>query len=169
MTTKEVTVTKYIACDNKEFITRQDCWAYERDMRNLYEQRMYELRGDKRKLLYEVNEARIKARIAWLDAQKLKLRNSSAMNKSKYHALLSNYWQQISVYNTKRCELRDVRSRVSTIADRLYIWFGLHKKKSHVARLERRHRSEAWRKENTPDKWRTPNKIRVSKQPKEEQ
>lgn len=168
MTTKEVTVTKYIACDEQEFITRPECEAHEREVRNLLEHEVYELRGDKRKLLFAINEARIKARIAWIDAQKWKMETRSAMGKSKYHTLLSNYWQQTSAYNAKRRELRDVRRRISVSTDRLYMWFGLHTR-SWVARLERKRRSEEWRKANTPDKWRTPNKIRVSKLPKEEQ
>lgn len=36
------------------------------------------------------------------------------------------------------------------------------------AKKERRQMSLRWRQENTPDKWRTHNKIRVSKQPKED-
>lgn len=168
MTTKEVTVTKYIACDKQEFITRAECEAHEREVRNLLEHEVYDQRGVKRQLLFAINEARIKARIAWIDAQKWKTETRSAMGKSKYHILMADYWNRTSVYNAKRRELREVRRSLSVSTDRLYMWFGLHKK-SWVAKLERRRRSEEWRKANAPDKWRTPNKIRVSKQPKEEQ
>jgi hypothetical protein len=51
------------------------------------------------------------------------------------------------------------------VIDNLYMWFGLHKKKSSVARLERRKRSLIFRRDHTPDQWRTPHKIRVSKLP----
>lgn len=168
MTTTQVMVTKYIACDDQEFITRQECEAHEREVRNLLEHEVYELRGDKRKLLFVVNEARIKARIAWIDAQKWKQETRSALGKSKYHMLMSDHWNQTSIYNAKRRELREVRRRISVSTDRLYMWFGLHTR-AWIAKLERRRRSEEWRKANTPDKWRTPYKIRVSKQPNEEQ
>lgn len=168
MTTKQVTVTKYISCDEQEFITRAECEAHEREVMNLLEHEVYELRDNKRKLQYAINEVRIKARIAWLDAQKLKLEARSAMCKSRYFSLMSNYWQLTSAYNAKRCDLFEVRRRISVSTDRLYMWFGLHTR-AWIAKLERRRRSEEWRKANTPDKWRTPYKIHVSKQPKEEQ
>lgn len=169
MTTKEVTVTKYIACDDEEFATRAECEAHEREVMNLLEREVYDQRCAKRQLKFAIDEARIKARIAWLDAQKWKQETRSAMGKSKYHLLMADYWNRTSVYNAKRRELREVRRSLSVSTDRLYMWFGFHKKKSWVAKLERRRRSEEWRKANTPDKWRTPNKIRVSKPPKEEQ
>lgn len=169
MTTKEVTVTKYIACDEQEFITRAECEAHEREVRNLVEHELYELLVTKRQFKYAINEARIKARIAWIDAQKWEMGTRSAKGKSQYHALMADHWNMTSVYNAKRRELREVRRKISIATDRLYMWFGLHKKKSWVAKLERRRRSDEWRKANTPDKWRTPNKIRVSKPPKEEQ
>lgn len=169
MTTKQVTVTKYIACDNQVFNTRSECEAHEREVRLTLEDEVWELSKRKRELLYAINEARIKARIAWLDARKLKPEVRGAMDKCRYCALMSNYWSRTSEYNTKRRELFEVRRKISMVIDSLYMGFGLHKKQSSVARLERRSRSDSWRKENPPDKWRTPNKIRVSKQPKEEQ
>lgn len=92
MTTKEVMVTKYIACDNQEFTTRQECEAHEREEMNLLEHEVYKLYCDKRRLLYEINEARIKKRISWIDAQDEKFRMRSAKSKSKYCATMSTYW-----------------------------------------------------------------------------
>lgn len=169
MTTKEVTVTKYIACDGVEFNTCSECEAHEREVRNLHEQQVYELRCRKRELLYAINDARINARITWLKAEEWKAQTRSAMGKSKYFSLMAEYWQLTSEYNTKQRELYNVRRRIGMAIDSLYTCFGQHKKQSSVARLERRRRSLRWRQENTPDKWTTPNKIRVSKQPKEEQ
>lgn len=91
------------------------------------------------------------------------------MGKSKYCSLMAEYWRLVSEYNVKRRELYEVRRRIRIETDRLYMWFGHYKKKSSVARLERKRRSARWRQENTPDKWSTPNKIRVSKLQKEEQ
>ena len=165
MTTKVVEVTKYISCDGGEFNTRSECEAHEYKTRNLLEHNVWELQGKKRELLCAINEARINARIAWLDAQKLKPVARSAMGKSEYCELMSDYWRFVSVYNTRRRELYELRRKISFATDNLYMWYGFHRKKSSVARLERRKRSLAWRREHTPDQWRTPNKIRVSKLP----
>lgn len=163
MTTKEVTVTKYVACDDQEFNTRSECEAHEREVRNVLEHDVYELRLDKRELLYAINEARIKARISLNEAQRLKSEVRSAKGKSEYCKMMSEYWRFTSEYNIKRRELFVIRRKVSMAIDNLYVWFGLHKKKSSIARLERRKRSLAFRCEHTPDQWRTPNKIRVCK------
>lgn len=165
MTTRQVTVTMYVACDNKQFDIRSECEAHEREIRNLLEHEAWELLRKKRELRYAINEARIKARLARLDAEKQKAEARSAMGKSKYCKLMSDYWGFISVYNIKRRELFEVRRKISITNDNLYMWFGLHKNKSSVARLERINRSLMWRREHTPDQWRTPNKIRVSKLP----
>lgn len=165
MTTKVVEVTKYISCDGEVFNTRSECEAHERETRNLLEHNVWELQGKKRELLCAINEARINARIAWLDAQKLKPEARSAMGKSEYCKLMSYYWRFVSVYNTRRRELYELRRKISFAMDNLYMWYGFHRKKSSVARLERRKRSLAFRRDNTPDQWRTPHKIRVSKLP----
>ena len=165
MTTKQVTVMKYISCDGGEFDKRSECEAQEREVLNLLECQALELLRKKRELKYAINEARIKARLSRLDAEKQKAETRSAMGKSKYFKLMSDYWGFVSVYNIKRRELFEARRSLSMVIDNQYMWFGLHKKKSSVARLERRKRSLAWRREHTPDQWRTPNKIRVSKLP----
>jgi len=163
MTTKQATVTKYISCDGGEFNERSECEAHERETRKLLENQAWELLQKKRELKYAINEARIKARLARLDAEKQKAEARSAMGKSKHCKLMSDYWGFVSVYNIKRSELREARRSTSMVIDNLYMWFGLHKKKSSVARFERRKRSLEFRREHTPDQWRTPNKIRVSK------
>lgn len=170
MTTKQVTVTKYISCDGNEFNTCQDCEEHERGTCDLLECQVRELLGKKRELRYAINEARIKARIARLDAEKLKPEARSSAGKSKYCKMMSEYWALVywalvHVYNVKRRELNDVRRTMSMVIDNLYMWFGRHKKQSAIARLERRRRSDMWRREHTPDQWRTPIKIRVSKLP----
>ena len=169
MITKQVAVTKYVACDDQEFDTHADCESHEREVRCLLEHEVKRLLGEMRELKYAINEARIRAQIELLHAQKLKPEARSARDKSQYCTLMSNYWHHTSEYNVKRCELYRVRRMMSMTIDNLYQWFGHHRKKSSVARLERRRRSCAWRQENTPDKWRTPNKILVNKLPKEEQ
>lgn len=163
MTTKQVTVTKFISCDGMEFGTRQECEAREREVRNLLEHDLWEQWHKKRELKNAINEARINARVALLDAQELKLKARSAMQKSEYCKLMANYYAYTSAYNVKRRELFEVRRKMSMTIDSLYMWFGSHKKKASTARVERRRRSHAWRVEHTPDQWRTPNKIRVSK------
>lgn len=162
MTIKKVTVTKYIACDGQEFDTHDVCFAHEREVMNMLENDVYQLQCEMRKLLYAINDARINARISWIDAQKLKP-TGGAREKCEYCALMSSYWSRTADYNVRRRELFEVRRKISIEIDNLYMWFGHHKKKSSVARLERKRRSDVWRQENTPDKWRTPNKIRVGK------
>ena len=153
MTTKQVTVTKYISCDGREFNELSECVAHEREIRELLEHQAYELLCKYRKLKYAINEARIKARIARLDAENQKAEARSAIDKSKYCNLMSDYWVHVSIYNTKRRELRDLRSAMSVVADNLYVWFGLHKKKSALARLKRRKRSLDWRSDHQKEQW----------------
>ena len=165
MTAKQVTVTKYVSCDDVEFDSCDECAAHEREVRNLLEHNVYESRCKKRELLYAINEARINARIAWLDAQRMKPVARSAKVKSEYCKRMSEYWHLASEYNIKRRQLFELRRSVSISTDNLYLWFGLHKKKANIARLERMGRSARWRQEHTPDQWRTPHKIRVSPHP----
>lgn len=165
MTTKQVTVTKYIACDGRELDTSDRCMAHERETRNVLEHDVYQMRLDMRELMYAINEARINARISMVEAQRLKSEVRSAKGKSEYCKMMSEYWRFTSEYNIKRRELFVIRRKVSMAIDNLYMWFGLHKKKSSVARLERRKRSLMFRRDHTPDQWRTPHKIRVSKLP----
>lgn len=165
MTTKQVTVTKYVACDGAEFGTLSECAAHEREVRNDLESNVYQLQLDKRELLYTINEARIKARISLNEAERLRSVARSAIGKSEHCKMMAEYWRLTSVYNVNRRELREVRRRISVSTDRLYMWFGLRKKQSSIARLERRKCSYMWRREHTPDQWRTPHKIRVSPHP----
>ena len=148
MTTKQVTVTKYISCDGREFNERSGCEKYERDTREILEHQAWELFKKRRELKYAINEARINARIARLDAENLKAEARSATDKSKYYKLMSDYWVHVSIYNIKRRELYELRSNMRVVADNLYMWFGLRKKKSSFARIERRNRSLAFRREH---------------------
>lgn len=168
MTTKQVTVTKYVACDGAEFGTLTECAAHEREVLNLLEANVYQLQLDKRDLLYAINEARINARISLNGAERLRSVARSAAGKSEYCKMMSEYWRFTSEYNVKRRELHELRRKLSSANDRLYDWFGLRKKQSSIARLERRKCSYMWRREHTPDQWTTPHKIRVSKPPAKE-
>ena len=169
MTTTQVTITKYIACDDQEFISRSECEDHEREVRKLVEEEVYELLCEKRKLRYAINEARIKAMLKKLDAEQLKQEARSANVKSEYCKLMSEYYGFIHVYKIKQRELFEARRSMRIIADKMYMWFGLRKKQSSIARSERNMRSALWRKEHTPDKCTTSNKIRVNKPQKEEQ
>lgn len=170
MTTKQVTVTKYISCDGQEFDTQAECVAHERETRKFLEDKLYEFRCKKLALLEAINDSRINARILHLEIQKQKLKTRNDIGKSEYYKQLSTYWRFVSEYNTRRRTLSTLRRGIRDITNDLYKWFGRCKKKSSIARLERKEKSLRWRQENAPDKWRTPNKIRVSKlQQKEEQ
>ena len=153
MTTKQVTVTKYISCDGREFNESSECEAHEREIRGLLEYQERELFRKKRELMCAINEARINARIARLDAENQKHEAISAIDKSKYCKLMSDYWVHVSIYNIKRSELRELRSNMSIVTDNLYMWFGLRKKKSSFARLERRRRSLDWRNDHPQEQW----------------
>ena len=153
MTTKQVTVTKYISCDGREFNERSECEKYEREIRSIIEHQEYELLKKRRELKYAINEARINARIARLDAENQKSEARSAIDKSKYCKLMSDYWVHVSIYNIKRSELRELRSNMGIVIDNLYMWFGLRKKKSSFSRLERRRRSLAWRNDHKQEQW----------------
>ena len=153
MTTRQVTVTKYISCDGREFNERSECEAHEREIRKLLEHQAYELLRKYRELKYAINEARINARIARLDAERQKSEARSTIDKSKYCMRMSDYFGFVSVYNIKRRELREARSSMGVVVNNLYMWFGLRKKKSSFSRLERMKCSLAWRNDHPKEQW----------------
>lgn len=164
MTTKQVTVTKYVSCSGVEFDAAIECETYESNLRRELHGDRYELRKRVSELKEEVNECRIKAQIARLDAEKLKRLSVSAIDKSRFFKLMADHFCHVSEYNQKRRKLFEARRALGMITDNLYMWYGEYARKSSVARLERKRKSDMWRREHTPDQWRTPHKIRVSKQ-----
>lgn len=166
MTTKQVTVTKYVSCSGVEFDNALKCENYESNLRIELHGDMYELRKRINELKEEINEHRIKAQLARLDALKLKRECViTAMDRSRFCKLMADHFCHVSEYNQKRRKLFEARRALSMITDNLYMWYGEYARKSSVARLERRKCSYMWRREHTPDQWRTPHKIRVSKLP----
>lgn len=166
MTTKQVTVTKYVSCSGVEFDNALECKNYESNLRRELHGDRYGLQKRIYELKEEINECRINAQIARLDAEKLKRECViTAMDKARFCKLMADHFQYVSEYNQKRRKLREARRALSMITDNLYMWYGEYARKSSVARLERRRKSEQFRHEHTPDQWRTPHKIRVSKLP----
>ena len=165
MTTKQVTVTKFVSCSGIEFDNELECANYESNLRVELQQDVYEHLKKINELKEEVNMLRINAQLAKLDAEKQKAEARSAMGKSRFCKLMADHFQYVSEYNQKRRKLHEVRRALSMIIDNQYMWFGFKSRRSSVARLERKRMSLRWRSEHTPDQWRTPNKIRVSKLP----
>lgn len=166
MTTKQVTVTKYVSCSGIEFDNELECANYESNLRVELQRDVYEHLKKINELKEEINECRIKAQIARLDAEKLKRECViTAMDRSRFCKLMADHFCHVSEYNQKRRKLFEARSVLGMITDNLYMWYGEYARKSSVARLERRRKSDMWRREHTPDKWKTPHKIRVSKLP----
>jgi len=166
MTTKQVTVTKFVSCSGVEFDNPVECESYESNLRSELHGDRYELRKRINELKEEINECRIKAQLARLDALKLKRECViTAMDRSRFCKLMADHFCHVSEYNQKRRKLFEARRALSMITDNLYMWYGEYARKSSVARLERKRKSDMWRREHTPDQWRTPHKIRVSKLP----
>lgn len=165
MTTKQVTVTKYVSCSGIEFDNELECANYESNLRVELQRDVYEHLKKINELKEEIDECRIKAQLARLDAEKLKGLSVSAIDKSRFCKLMADHFMYVSEYNQKRRKLFEVRRALSMIIDNQYMWFGFKKRRSSVARLERKRMSLRWKQEHTPDQWRTPHKIRVSKLP----
>lgn len=86
-----------------------------------------------------------------------------------FHEKMIEYYKNKSDYDVCRFDLHLERRYLNELFNNSCLWFGDRKHKSKLAKDIRKKKSLRWRQDNTPDKWRTPNKIRVSKQPKEEQ
>lgn len=165
MTTRQVMATKYVACNGVEFDNGLECENYESNLRVELQRDVLEHLKKINELKEEVNMLRINAQLAKLDAEKQKRMCVTAMDRSRFCTLMADHFKYVSEYNQKRRKLFEVRRALSMIIDNQYMWFGFKSQRSSVARLERKKRSLAWRREHTPDQWRTPNKIRVSKLP----
>ena len=166
MTTKQVTVVKYVACNGVAFDDKHECENYESNLKVDMQRDVFNLMSRIKDLKEEINEARINSQLARLDAEKVKRECAiTAMDKAKYCELMARHFRHVGDYNQKRRKLWETRRALSMIIDNQYMWFGKKSRRSSVARLERKRKSDMWRRENTPDKWRTPHKIRVSKLP----
>ena len=164
MTTKQKTVTMYVACNGVEFPSQYECENYESNLKVELQRDVFNHMERIKDLKEEVNEARINSQLARFDAEKVKRECVvTAMDRAKFCELMARHFRYVSDYNQKRRKLWEMRRALSMIIDNQYMWFGKKSRRSSVARLERKRKSEMWRRENTPDKWRTPHKIHVSK------
>lgn len=165
MTSKQVTVTKYIACDDKEFNNIDECRAYEMEKRVKLKDEICKQRVLIASLKEKANESRLKFHLAHCEAY-------NALNYGKmmtFHKRMAEYYEGKMQYIYHKSDLCIERRYLNKLINKYCLWFGGMRHKSTEAKAERREKSLRWRQENTPDKWRTPNKIRVNKLPKEEQ
>ena len=159
MISRKVEVTRYYACDGKEFAYEGLCLAYEKELQAKLESNIYEMKNKIRRLKEEMNRLRLQFSVAKCDA----FDAIRVGNKVEYHDKMATYYAGKNDYNLAVFAIKKNRRTVYGMYNRAYELFGTHKHKSNLARNERRLKSSRWRQENTPDKWRTPNKIRVSK------
>lgn len=164
MFTKRVEVTRYYACDGKEFAHEDVCSSYEKALLVKLDIEIENKNIEISKLKFEKNKTRLQFLISKCDAFNALY---GGRNRIKYHEKMAEYHKGKVDYRVLELKLKDARKNINILYNKAYEWFGTHKHKSNLAKIERRKKSLRWRRDNTPDKWRTPNKIRVSKQPKE--
>jgi Ca2+-dependent lipid-binding protein len=161
MLVKRVEVLRYYACDGTVFGEESKCYNYEKELkRNLYAE-IKDNQIEICKLKIEMNKTRLQFLVDRCDALE-------AVNKVAFHEKMADYHKGKIDYQIVESDLKDARMEIRRLYDEAYEWFGTSAGKSRIAKKERSDKSLRWRQENTPDKWRTPNKIRVSKQPKED-
>jgi hypothetical protein len=164
MVLRKIEVTRYFSCDGKEFAFSDACREYERELKVQIYYEICKSRVKIKTLKQKANEKRLQFLVAKLDA-------IDASNDGKailFHEKMIEYYKAKTEYHVYESDLHFERIRLSEFTDKFYMWFGEMKHKSEFAKQNRREKSLHWRKENTPDKWRTPYKIRVSKLPKED-
>ena len=164
MQIKRVEVLQYRAADGKLFDSSDKCLAYERDKRMELDYEIHKQRLQIITLKEQTNKLRLQFCLAKCDAQ-IAL---SSGEKIIFNMKMIEYYKGKVDYNCSKSDLYYRRKLLNELLDQSYLWFGDKKHKSKFAKNERRHKSLRWRQENTPDKWRTPIKIRVSKQQKED-
>lgn len=164
MVLKRVEVIRYLSCDGKEFDNHDKCLAYEREKCVQLDCEIASMRGKIRRLKDEANESRLRFRLARLDAYDA-LRGGSVIT---FHMKMIEFYKGKVDYNINKSNLYVGRRHLNELLNKAYLWFGERKHKSKFAQQERRKKSLRWRQENTPNKWRTPIKIRVSKLHKED-
>lgn len=159
MEVRKVELMRYYACDGREFDNYFECVAYEDAKRIELDAEIRERLTKITTLREEVNEHRLRFSVANCDA--IVALNDG--NKIIFHIKMLEYYRSKIDYNIHKSNLYVERRCFNELLDKAYLWFGNRKHKSMYAKKERRQKSLRWRQENTPDKWRTPNKIRVSK------
>ena len=153
MIAKKVEVTRYYACDGKEFACADLCSAYEKSFQVKLERDIRYMQYEIRKLKEEKNQLRLQFSVAKFDAFEALCKG----DKVGYHNKMTDYYKGKVSYQLAASNLKESYEVVNRLYNRAYEWFGTHKHKSNSARIERRQRSLRWRQENTPDKWRTSN------------
>lgn len=165
MKTVKVEVTHYVACDGQEFDDYDKCLAYESEKRMRLINDVRQHREIVRTLKEFANQCRLQFLLAQVEAQDA----AFVGDRLTYHRKMSDYYANKKAYNGYISSLSSARNVLNELLDLSYVQFGDRKKLSRAAKKERREKSLRWRKANTPDKWRTPNKIRVSKQQTKEE
>jgi len=161
MESRRFEVIRYIACDGTVFNLPTKCMEYEKELRRKLYCEIQDQRIEISKLKIEQNKTRLQFLINKCDALE-------AVNKIAFHERMADYHRGKIDYQIIDSDLQDAYREINRMYDKAYEWFGTSINKSRIAKKERRDRSLRWRQENTPDKWRTPNKIRLSKLPKED-
>ena len=164
MQMQRVEVIQYRAVDGKLFDNIDKCLAYEREKRSELDYEIHKRRLKIITLKEQANKLRLQFCLAKCDAQ-IALNGG---NKIIFHMKMIEYYKGKVDYGCSKSDLYYNRKVLNELLDQSYLWFGDEKHKSKFAKNERRHKSLRWRQENTPDKWRTPIKIRVSKLLKED-
>ena len=163
MKSKVVEVVRYYSCDGKEFEFSEACRAYEQELKARIYYKIYEMRVNIKTFKQKANESRLQFLVAKFDALDA-LKDDRIVT---FHQKMVEHYKARAEYHLHKSNLSFERARLSEYIDKIYMWFGEMKCKSELAKQDRKKKSLRWRQENTPDKWRTPNKIRVNKQPKE--
>lgn len=161
----KVEVTHYVACDGQEFDDYDKCLAYESEKRKRFIDDVRHNRENVRTLKEFANQCRLQFLLAQVEAQDA----AFVGDRLTYHKKMSDYYANKKAYNGYISSLSSVRNTLNRLLDQSYFQFGDRNRSSMAAKRKRREKSKRWRETNTPDKWRTPSKIRVSKLPKEEQ
>lgn len=164
MKTVKVEVTHYVACDGREFDDYDMCLAYESERRMRLIDDVRHNRESVRTLKEFANQCRLQFLLAQVEAQDA----AFVGDRPTYHKKMYDYYANKKAYNGYISSLSSARNTLNRLLDQSYIQFGDRNRSSSAAKKERREKSKRWRETNTPDKWRTPNKIRVSKQPAKE-
>jgi hypothetical protein len=163
MECRKVEVTRYYAIDGKQFDDAAECLTYEREKSMELCAAINANRARITILRERANECRLRLCVAKYDALIALGRGERIL----FHMKMIEYYKGKTDYSSSRVNLYAERRRLNELLDKAYLWFGC-KNKSRLSKKERREKSLRWRSEHTPDEWRTPNKIRVSKQPKED-
>lgn len=163
MTVKRIEVTRFYACDGKEFDDADECHDYEMKRRVVLEDEIRKCRAQITSLKEQANESRLQFRLAQCEA-------NEALDDGRmatFHKKMAEFYEGKTRYVYYKIKLRLERRNINNLINKYYLWYDGMRHKSMKAKAERKEKSLRWRQENTRDKWSTPYKIRVSKLPKE--